>query len=481
VAPTGWRVGRGTRTTGVGDVRARLAACGRLDPRYARAFEVGNGYQRAVGDWDTNEAFPDGHRALTTEVHAQGLLAGLWLAPFAASERSGIPAAHASWLLKGADGAPIVCDTKDPEGALYILDGAHPEVAGWLTDLARRAREDWGYDYLALDWLGMATAGTQYAGGATRAEAYRSGLAALRRGAGPDLPLLAATAPLQHAVGLVDAMAVGAPGDPTSAGLEGAARASAQRSFYHRGAWLNDPDLLTLAASGDQDAALRASLTAVLGGVTFCADDPATLPADRVALLARTMPSVPGLGRPIGIPGSDHGLSSAWVAQGAPGWWTVVLINWGDQAADIEATFDALGLPRTTYTAYDVWRNAPLADVTDRISSTLESRTSLTLGLRAALRTPQVVGSTRHVVQGVDISAETWHTGSRTLQATAAALDHRPYTVVIAVPHGLEPVTATADPACTLTTLATGHAVLAWEAGDGGDLPWSLAFRTRPG
>src|SRR2546422_6040006 len=57
---------------------------------------------------------------------------------FRSTERSGIPTAHADWLLRRADG-PIVWDTRDDWGGkVYSLDGAHPHVQQWLFDLARR-------------------------------------------------------------------------------------------------------------------------------------------------------------------------------------------------------------------------------------------------------------------------------------------------------------------------------------------------------
>src|SRR5437870_11312531 len=118
-----------------------------FDRRFFRYIQLDDGYQKATGDWDTNAKFPHGHRWLTDQIHAKGFKAGLWLAPFAVTERSGIPAAHPEWLLRRAD-APIVWDTRDDWGGkVYSLDGAHPQVQQWLFDLARRAVQTWGYDY----------------------------------------------------------------------------------------------------------------------------------------------------------------------------------------------------------------------------------------------------------------------------------------------------------------------------------------------
>ena len=232
------------------DLVANLDFCAKhFDQTFFRYIQLDAGYQRAAGDWEMNAKFPHGHRWLTDRIHAQRLLAGLWVAPFAVAEASGVPAAHAAWLLKGQDGAPQLVDTRDDWGGrVYALDGAHPEVRQWLYDLGRRVVRDWGYDYLKIDFLEWATAGAAHYGGLTHAEAYRGGLAALRDGLGTEAFLLACGAPLQHAAGLVDGVRIGGDVDASWGGIQGPARAAALRSFYHRAAWLNDPDCLVARA-----------------------------------------------------------------------------------------------------------------------------------------------------------------------------------------------------------------------------------------
>ena len=155
-SPTGWcsRYELGDDVTEA-DVIANLDFCAaHFDRRFFRYIQLDDGYQRAAGDWDTNAKFPNGHRWLTDRIHGVGFLAGLWIAPFVASEPSGIPAAHPAWLVKGPDGAPLVVDTREAwgrGGRVYVLDGAHPEVQDWLHDLTRRVVRDWGYDYLKVD------------------------------------------------------------------------------------------------------------------------------------------------------------------------------------------------------------------------------------------------------------------------------------------------------------------------------------------
>lgn len=623
------------------DVIANLEFCAaHFDRRFFRHIELDDGYQTAAGTWEPNDRFPHGHRWLTDQIHAKGFKAGLWLAPFAVSEGSGLPAAHPDWLLRdatGGGGAPILCDTREAwGGAVYALDGANPKVQQWLFDLARRVVQTWGYDHLRVDHLRWATLGTAHYGGLTHAEAYRAGLGAIRDGLGTEAFLVASAAPLQHAVGLVNGMRIGPEVGASWTGIQPAARATGLRSFYHRAAWLNDPDCLVVRPPlGRPAAEAWASLVAVSGGLTTFSDHLPKLPQDRVELLQRTLPVARVAGRPVaagaverqaapaltvagetypirgqwrfrtgddaaygsrefdedawetikvparwddaghggyagvawyrtrfqlpalaktagagdrresasarlelgriadsdetylngakigqtgepqafrryvvppellnwggenilavrvtgGGPGTGGGgiwsvrrdlPHRLWVAEGAPRWWTAVLVNWEDESRDVSVPLTALGITGARFDGYDVWRDAPVAVVTDALAVTLDPQSARVIAIRPAAARPQIIGTTRHVVQGaVDVAEETWDQPTRTLRAKATNLDGRAYAVTISVPKGLRPGTCKADVPCTVKRLETGHAVLQWPAGgDGRDIRWELAFRS---
>jgi hypothetical protein len=635
-APAGWcsRYQLYTSVTEA-DVIANLEVCAaHFDPRFLRTVQIDDGYQRAAGAWETNDKFPHGHRWLTEQIHAKGFQAGLWVAPFAVTQRSGIPTAHPDWLLRSG-GAPLSHGANATwGGTVYALDAAHPGVRGWLRDLGRQVVHEWGYDYLEIDFLLYATAGDAHAGGATHAEAYRAGLAVIRDGMGPDAFLLGCGAPLQHAVGAVNGMRIGADVDATWGGIQAPARATALRSFYHRGAWFNDPDCLVVRPPLSLDEArVWTSIVALSGGTALLSDDLSRLPPDRIALLQRALPVAPIRGRagdlgrlppevapaivapeidpiplrggwkfragddaryaaremddttwetipvpatweqsghprydgfawyrtrftlPIPSPERSGGVvtfpaalelgriddtdetfvngvkvgqtgewqrfrryvipegvlrwggentiairvydgdggggfwsvrhdapPSWWVAETAPRWWTVALINWSDEPGDVAVPVVALGVTAERCAVYDVWADRPATDVADTIRARLEPHTALVLGLRPAAERPQVIGTTRHIVQGaIDIAAETWDRATRTLRVSSRNLDARPYAVTIAVPPGLEPGACTAEIPCTVKRLASGHVVIEWPEGTRGkDVEWELSFKQTP-
>jgi hypothetical protein len=637
VAPAGWcsRHELGDAVSEAAVIANTELCATSFDRRFFRYIELDDGYQRSAGVWDTNDKFPHGHAWLTDQIHAKGFKAGLWLAPFAVSDASGIPTTHPEWLLTDATG-PFVCATRAAwGGTIYALDGAHPKVQQWLFDLARRAVRDWGYDHLRIDALRWATVGTGHYGGLTHAEAYRAGLGALRDGLGTEAFLTASAAPLQHSVGLVNGMRIGPDVEANWGGLQPAARTAGLRSFYQRSAWLSDPDCLVVRPPLSLAAAEAwVSLVALSGGLTLLSDDLPKLAPERLALLPRTLPTAPVAGRPIDtaqvdravapavvsggeaiplggpwrfrtgddsaygtrafdeaawetiavpqlwaeaghpdyvgvawyrtrfvLPSHGDGATGArgayvelgkiadadetfvngvkvgqtgelapsprgerhayrryplalgalnwggenvlavrvwgstrgaggvwsverdgpprtWVVEGAPRWWTVVVVNWEEEPQAVSLPLAALGITGAKFTAYDVWRDTALPDLGDTLSVTLEPRSARTVAVRPVAARPQVIGTTRHVVQGaIDVTEETWDAATRTLGAKSINLDSRAYAVTLAVPKGLRPARCQANVPCTVHRLETGQVVLAWPAGgDGRDITWELTF-----
>jgi melibiase-like protein len=338
------------------DVIANLEFCAaHFDRRFLRTIQIDDGYQRAAGDWEANDKFPHGHRWLTDRIHEQGFQAGVWIAPFAVTARSGIPAAHSSWLLAEAGSPLVLGDNPSWGGTVHALDGAHPEVRTWLAALARRIVQEWGYDYLKIDFLLYATRGDAHWGGATHAEAYRSGLAALREGLGPDAFLLGCGAPLQHAVGVVNGMRIGGDVDASWGGIQTPARAAGLRSFYHRTTWFNDPDCLVVRPPLTLDEArVWASIVAVSGGMTLFSDDLPQLPAERIPLLERSIPAAAITGRALDVKPAVAEVAPAFVSDAIdpvplPGPW---VFRTGDDPAYAatdydDAAWDPIRVPET--------------------------------------------------------------------------------------------------------------------------------------
>ncbi len=484
--PAGWTSEHllGTGVTEAGLLAGLDAARRRSDPESLRVILLDDGFQRSAGDWETNDKFPHGHRWLTDRIHEAGFQAGLWLAPFAVAERSGIPVAHPEWLLRTPRGEPrVVAERDDWGGRVYALDGGDPAVRDFLRELARHVVNAWGYDVIKLGALGLGLSGTPPARGSAT-EAYRAGLSALREGAGAAF-VLACDAPLQPSAGLVDGMRV-VPGLGAGFGdVVPAARASLLRAHFNGTAWTNDADAVLVGdALSDAEARTWASVVALSGGAAFASDDLDRLPDDRLDILRRIMPVAPVRGRALDLAdpawaGFLSDAAPAWLlAPVLDDWWMLAGVNWEDAPRRLTLSLAEHGV-RGPLAAYDVWEGARLADIEGRVSLDLPAHGCAVLSLRRPRRVPYVLGGNRHLVQGLmDLEDEQWDGEQRTLSGHAMLLDGRPYELTIALPPGFHPAAATCDPDAEITVDVVDRraARLRIAKPPAAELDWSVMF-----
>jgi alpha-galactosidase len=297
-------------------VRANLRALAAMRSEFpVDVFQIDDGFQSALGDWDTTNAkFPSGLKRLAGEIREAGFAAGIWTAPFLAARDSRLMREHPDWFITHGANGPLRAGyntnwTTDPEGFAYALDPSNPALCDHLVRLFERMVREFGYSYLKLDFLFAGAAeGIRFDNSITRAEAIRRGLSAIRTGAGDDTFILGCGCPLGPAVGIVDGMRIGpdvAPAWGESAKTSGdpstvhALDAIIARSFMHRRFWLNDPDCLMLRTTAtkltaNERHALAATIAAS-GGMLIISDDMALLGAEESTLYR----AAAGLGRSV--------------------------------------------------------------------------------------------------------------------------------------------------------------------------------------
>ncbi|HLO13377.1 MAG TPA: glycoside hydrolase family 36 protein [Anaerolineales bacterium] len=169
-------------------------------------FQLDDGWQIANGDWEANEKFPSGMKAVAEKISATGRIPGIWLAPFMISPHSQLAENHPDWLLRDGKGLPVSAGITWI-GNPYCLDSTHPGVLEWLGTLIRNVC-DWGYGYLKLDFLYIgALIGKRYKD-TPREVAYRNALQVMREAAG-DAYILVCGAPIIPSLGLCDGIRVG--------------------------------------------------------------------------------------------------------------------------------------------------------------------------------------------------------------------------------------------------------------------------------
>lgn len=121
--------------------------------KHADIFQIDDGYQSKVGDWECNEkVFPSGMKSVVDKIHAKGYLAGLWMAPFNAAFDSKVAKEHPDWLIKtpGTNRTQLGVISWGGGGT---LDFYIPEAAAHIKNFFNRVINEWGFDMVKLDFL----------------------------------------------------------------------------------------------------------------------------------------------------------------------------------------------------------------------------------------------------------------------------------------------------------------------------------------
>jgi alpha-galactosidase len=325
--------------------------------------QVDDGYQAGIGDWLTvNEKFPHGMAWLAERIHERGFKAGLWLAPFLVGAPSRLFAEHPDWVVRDEAGGPVVA-IQNWEQLCYALDCTRPEVIDWLEGVFRTVTDDWGYDYVKIDFIyAAAVEGRRHDPHATRAQAYRRGLEAIRRAVGGRF-VLGCGAPIGPSVGLVNGMRIGpdvAPSWHPEARLSrrvslslpataNALRSAITRFWMHNRLWLSDPDCLLLRDSETDltpdEVRTLATVVAMSGGMVLDSDDLTRLSPERRRLLARLLPLRGAAALPLDMFRHDPP-QVLWRAADS----LLAVINWADEATDV-----AVRLPLPAARLTDFW------------------------------------------------------------------------------------------------------------------------------
>ncbi len=264
-------------------------------------FQIDDGYQPAAGDWlEPSAGFPRGIGPLLREIVDAGFKPALWFGPFMVQNTSRLFAEHPEWLIRNA-GGEILYPINWRGIPTAILDCTIPEVCDFLRDLFRRARE-FGCRYVKLDFMmyECATPGGVYADRkATRAQALRRGLEAIRQGIGGDGFMLGGTMVLGPAAGIVDGERIGADITPywdrpdqrpcaEAPSVPNACRNIICRTYMHKRLWLNDPDVHIARLDNNKltesEVKLWTTALYLAGGMTLLSDRFSTLTPERAAL-----------------------------------------------------------------------------------------------------------------------------------------------------------------------------------------------------
>ena len=435
-------------------------------------FSIDDGWQRTAGDWEADpERFPKGMKAFADNVHARGMTAGLWTEPFTINLDTPVAREHPEWLAKpGLLGMSMV------GGNERILDVTQPGAYEFVRDVYRKICGEWGYDALVeTDFVYHELLADSYADeSATHPQAMRTGLEAIRDGAGPNTFIMG-VAPFAVTGFIADGMRTGidcAPvwrkaADMWSWGCVDTLTNAAKRYYFAPRVFALDQDCAFFghestrkrwkvenlpALTWEQQVAWMTG-AALTGGAVKIGDAFTELTPEEVGVLRRLLPVMTQPARPIDL--FEREEARVWVLpiDCAIGQWHIVgVFNWNEsEEATISVSFDRMGLtPGVDYAVFDFWPGVYCGLAKNALDVTVPPGSVRLLSIRPYENHPMFLATDRHFTQGAtDFTALAWNAESRTLSGAFDGIENTDYAMWVLVPEGYE---------AKKTTVSTGPA-----------------------
>jgi len=303
--PTGWCSWYCfSRKVTAPDVIANLNVISKQVPSL-KYIQIDDGYQPAMGDWlDPGTSFGGRIQDVLSEIKKRGFEPAIWVAPFIAAANSRILREHPDWFVQDHAGKPMAASevtfTGWGGGGWRCLDGTHPEVQQHLEHVFRVMREEWGVTYFKLDanFWGAVHGGLFHDLAATRVQAYRRGMEAVRRGAG-DAFLLGCNHPIWPSIGLIDGSRSSGDISRRWKRVAECSQESLLRNWQNGRLWWNDPDAVLLTdrpqspmqgTLTEEEFRFHATSAYAAGGLILSGDDLTSIPADRLKMLRDLLP-----------------------------------------------------------------------------------------------------------------------------------------------------------------------------------------------
>lgn len=276
------------------------------------------------GDYESGFRYPDGMKKFADDIKERGMIPGLWAAPFKVGLQSKLYSNHPDYMVQ------------TEKGATNILDVTNPESKHYLSDLFNRLSDEWGFEYLKIDFLGAALIPrdnikySKFDPSITTVQAYREAIQLIRNAVGDETYLLGCGAPITNSVGLFDGMRIGhdisswyfvnwkdtVQRDFGFLSIKLGANQTIWRNWMQRKFWQNDPDCMVVRDYGSpfekerhaklfpwtkdipqglsyEEAKLWSDITWFTGGVNAISTDLERLKKqspDRYELILKSMP-----------------------------------------------------------------------------------------------------------------------------------------------------------------------------------------------
>lgn len=259
-------------------------------------FQIDDGHQTNIGDWlqTDKKKFPNGMKNVADNIHKNGMLAGLWLAPFAATRSSDLFKEHKDWFIKDKNGKPY--KTGHNWGGFYSLDIYNPNAREYIKKVFDTVLNEWGYDLVKLDFLYGACVLPMH--NRSRGEIMCDAMDLLRECCADKL-ILGCGVPLMPAFGKVDYCRIGSDTSLSWKPKKHATREDVSlphavcntvfRRHLDGRAWMNDPDVFILRDKNNkidfEKRKLFAKINSLFGSLLFISDNVDEYNAEQLKVL----------------------------------------------------------------------------------------------------------------------------------------------------------------------------------------------------
>ena len=205
--------------------------------------QIDEGWEETFGDWEANDKFPSGMKAVADRIKSAGFIPGIWVAPFQFSTESKTFQAHPDWFLYHSDYV---------NGKRAYIDYSRPEAKKYLFDLFHKLSVEWGYRYIKIDLIIDAIALGGYDDpDRNMVSVFRDAWRIVKSAVTDDTVLLSCSSPIGASVG-ADSIRIGMDIFESWNALKNVARQVLKR-LYVREYALIDPDCIMLRTSEKED------------------------------------------------------------------------------------------------------------------------------------------------------------------------------------------------------------------------------------
>lgn len=394
-------------------------------------IQLDDGYQKTVGDWQVNPRFESGLKSLVEKVKKSGFRAGIWTAPFIATEHSELFKKKPEWFVRDDKNQPMAVD-ENPLwlGKYYALDLTNSDVLRHVEELFGKLKSD-GFEYFKIDFLyHAAKEGVRKDIRVTRAQALRKGLESVRKAVGHDL-ILGCGAPFGPCVGVANAMRIGNDIGPVwrytwGGGVYECAINTMTRAVLHRRWWVNDPDCLLVRQDDSEltvdEVLLWASLVALSGGALLLSDRMMDVSEERLRIIDRLIPPYSAGAIALDSLTLAEPTTFALPIQTPQGRWAVVAaVNLTEKPIDVSISLEDAGLDASQpHHVFDFWKQEyqGLSESEVRVRR-LKPHSCKLLAIKPESPMPFVLSTSIHFTQGaVELSNHAWDSAKRELSVT---------------------------------------------------------------